>query len=234
MTPNQENPWDEVLLQGPPKGWPGCPTPERFHEAVELRKNHPGSDQTGSDQTGSDQTGSDQTGSDEARSHHLLERAKLPDHTLAPRLRKDLITLDALCEAWRKCSEKNDGEENWDASYNLQEMIQFLPEISNDHVMGIGVSRDGMQIYGAISRDPDWVGLCPLLPPTEGLNALICTKKHHRPNMTLAIKNAEDSPRIPPEPIATSKQGVQNSRWITELLGVLTHHRAIPTLLYHR
>ena len=152
----------------PPEGWPACPSPERYEAArgmlEELKEKH---------------------------GNHVplfMDPRSIP---------QDLADTQILI--WERLSMAKNLQAVQDTVANPEPrglIDEFMDawEMNNPYSVGavfIAPGSTGTRIVSVrtvLARDPDWTGLCPLLPRAQDMEVLLfCRGKFHDPDMVMSV-----------------------------------------------
>lgn len=208
----------------PPSGWPACPTPERFDEALYYIMG-------------------DFERFQAAITHcmKVFRQGQRRVTTLTfksapPRIRKDVEILMSEMISRTICMTLPDGpEEPGIAMSNIHPTDQFLAASRMTNQQSIGtviIAEKGREIlpgsYGVIHRDPDWMGLCWELTEVRNLEALVFCDETHNPDVIMAVPQkllGEEPNEIPRCSVGRDLEDRGISKTLAE---VFRHHGATP------
>ena len=212
----------EMPEQWPPLGWPACPTPERFNEAMNYIAGNFGKFQ-------------------EAIIHSIevfrQEQISVTTTTfgsMPPRIRKDVEIMMSEMVTRAICMMLPNGPEDPEMS-NIHLTDRFLAASRMTNQQSIGtviIAERGKETpqasYGVMHRDPDWMGLCPGLTEVRNLEALVFCDKKQSPDVIMAIP--QKLLREDPRKVSRCIEGreLENEETSQTLVEVLRHHGATP------
>ena len=206
----------------PPSGWPACPTPERFDEALNYI--------------------TEDYERFYAAINHCVKvfRKKgrrvttMTFRSAPPRIRKDVEIMMSEMISRTICMILPDGPEKPTIG-NIHLADQFLAasRMTNQQSIGTVIMAEKgkatpLANYVVIHRDPDWMGLCLDLPDVRNLEALIFCDDTHSPDVIMAMpqKMLGQDPRESPR--CSEGRELENEGINQTLAEVLRHHGATP------
>ena len=195
----------------PPRGWPACPTAGRYRAAVARHLENMG------------------RGGEESMEAMPLELADTPQDS---RDESRMILADEIFRAI--CTQGKIVGRRKRSGLDLADTFMLAARLTTECAIGTAfvdhASKAGRAdaSFGIIYRDPQWAGLCPGLPETRGMEALIFWNESHEPDVIMTV------PRTllgtDPGEIAACCQGREAARHgINRILGeVFQHHGGAP------
>ena len=199
--------------QWPPNGWPACPDPARYKEAMKRVQENIERSQ-----------GWVKIMADPPCSYKEIQESLEEDDQF---ILSEIIARKMSYEHGMRIVKSQEPQDNAD-------QFLFAATLTNHHSIGAVFLTEGStstrirSAFGVIHRDPEWTGLCQGLAEIKGLEVMIFCRTEHQPDVIMAAprkhlgQDPSKSPRCS-EARNIDQQGINRT-----LADVFQHHGATP------
>ena len=199
--------------QWPPNGWPACPDPVRYKEAMKRVQENIEKSQ-----------GWVKIMADPPCSYKEIQGSLEDD---------DQFILSAMIASKMSYEHGIRIVKNQEPQDNADQFL-FAATLTNHHSIGAVFLTEGStstrirSAFGVIHRDPEWAGLCQGLAEIKGLEVMIFCRTEHQPDVIMAAprkhlgQDPSKSPRCS-EARNIDQQGINQT-----LANVFRYHGATP------
>ena len=199
--------------QWPPNGWPACPDPARYKDAMKRVQENIEKSQ-----------GWVKIMTDPPRNYKGVQGALEEDDQF---ILSAIIARKMSYEHSMRIVKSQQPQDNAD-------QFLFAATLTNHHSIGAVFLTEGStstrqrSTFGVMHRDPDWAGLCQGLAEIKGLEVMIFCRDEHQPDVIMAAprkhlgQDPSKSPRCS-EARNIDQQGINQT-----LANVFRYHGATP------
>ena len=199
--------------QWPPNGWPACPDPVRYKEAMKRVQENIEKSQ-----------GWVKIMADPPCSYKEIQGSLEDD---------DQFILSAMIASKMSYEHGIRIVKNQEPQDNADQFL-FAATLTNHHSIGAVFLTEGStstrtrSAFGVIHRDPDWAGLCQGLAEIKGLEVMIFCRTEHQPDVIMATPRKHLGQDPSKSPRCSEARNIDQQGINPTLADVFRHHGATP------